>query len=470
MGCATGKPKAARKLSLESNTIMKDIQKGKLQNYEFKKLLGQGRFGRVLLGKRCENGQLVAIKAIAKTKAAVSLSQLMKEIEILSQVDHPNIVKYLEHFETEQYLYIVMEYCSGGDLFTKIVNRDKFSEAEAASLMAEILRAVNHCHHLGLIHRDLKPENIMYSEEGQIKIIDFGLSMHEKGFSQEKVAGTAYYIAPEILMNEIFIKACDIWSLGIILHILLSGYVPIVGVTPEETYDKIMSYKGPSFTGEVWRSVSKEGKDLVQKMLDPDYTKRITAAEALKHSWFATKRGEDQQLDPGIIQALKQYSGYSKLKKKVLNLLVHNINEMDIKRLQAAFLALDKEQTGLITCLDIEACLKKEGYEMRTEELESLTRRVNYNGEAFINYTEFLAATLSAQSFLTEEKLRCLFKYLDVEQRGSITEENLKTVLSGRQRIQSSEVAVIMRDADTNHDGKITFDEFKSIFNKDLLV
>ena len=119
-----------------------------------------------------------------------------------------------------------MEYCKGENLFNKILTEDKFNEEEARRIMEELLRAINHCHHLGIIHRDLKPENIMYTDGGVLKIIDFGLSMIENTFSLDNMAGTRYYLAPEIVKESTFTKACDIWSLGFIVHCVLSVFLP----------------------------------------------------------------------------------------------------------------------------------------------------------------------------------------------------------------------------------------------------
>ncbi len=472
MGCTpSSKAKIVRKVSMDATAaIMGEFQHGRLQNFEFRKVLGHGKYGQVFLAQSFESGQLVAIKAVHKKDSSISTSEVKKEIDILSQVDHPNIVKYLEHFETDHYLYIVMEFCPGGDLFDQVVKRGKFSESEAAILMAEILRAVNHCHHLGLIHRDLKPENLMYSKDGLIKLIDFGLSITDKAAAEEHMAGTACYISPETMRDSIVSKASDIWSLGIILHILLSGYMPISGHTTDEIYYSVVSYEGPKFESEAWNGVSAEAKNLLGRMLEPNHKARITAAEALNHPWFKANHEAHSEPKPGIIQALKAYSGYSKLKKVALNLLLQNADEADIKRLQESFLDLDKEHTGLITCEDLKACLKNEGYDMPAVELESLTRGVNYNGDEYINYTEFLAATVSTKRFLTEENLRSIFRRLDVEKKGCITEDDLKTMLFKRKRLQSIELDGIMKATDRDHDGKITFEEFKWIFHDELVL
>ena len=151
----------------------------------------------------------------------------------------------------------------------------------------------NHCHHLEVIHRDLKPENILYASDGLLKIIDFGLSMKTTRSGNESIVGTSSYIAPEIYVDGIFTKACDIWSLGVIMHVMLSGYVPIGGETLEEISERIQRYSGPKFTSKNWSNISEEAKDLLKRMLDTDHHTRITAAEALKHPWFNLKKGEE---------------------------------------------------------------------------------------------------------------------------------------------------------------------------------
>ncbi len=466
MGCGADvkEPiKLTRQFSAVSNEIVDELGNAReLQNYRFQKILGHGRDGRVLLAQDKRDGKLVAIKVLERKGGE---SALAEEVQMLAQVDHPSIVKYYTSFQTAKYLYIVMEYCSGGDLFDKALEQGKFSESEAASIITEILRGINHCHHRGLVHRDIKPENIMISAEGKIKIIDFGLSMMISRRESGRLVGTPYYIAPEVINGEGYENACDMWSIGIILHILLSGYVPIdEAETQSMVFDNIKAYKGPRFNGKMWVGVSENAKDLVRKMLEPDPKKRISAADALHHTWLCHRSLSSDSLatcDPGIIDSLRKYSGFSKLKKRALNLLVQNLTEQDIQKFEELFLRLDTQQTGMITCADLEACLKQEGFTMTAQELEKLTRQVNYEGEAFINYSDFLAATLSAQQFFTEEKLWSLFQTMDTDRNGCITTSDLRTVLCNRKRVFSTELEDIMNGAGC--DGKITFDEFKKV-------
>lgn len=157
---------------------------------------------------------------------------LFNEINILRELDHPNIVKMYEFFEDEKRYYIVTEICKGGELFDEIIARGKFTEKDAAVLMKQVLSCVNYCHKNHIVHRDLKPENILLEQNkdfDQIKIIDFGTSLlFDSAKSLDEKLGTPYYIAPEVL-NKKYNEKCDIWSCGVIVYILLSGMPPFNG-------------------------------------------------------------------------------------------------------------------------------------------------------------------------------------------------------------------------------------------------
>ena len=161
-----------------------------------------------------------------------------------------------------------------------------FNESEAAQIMKKLLRAVNHCHASGVVHRDIKPENIMIGRDGEIKLIDFGLSrrVNDKHSTMSTIAGTPFYMAPEVLDGE-YDSSCDIWSLGVLLYVLVSGYLPFQGENKQQVFKKIQ--KGEfDFHYKEFKKVSDECKSLIQRMLIVDYRKRVKGAEALKDPWF----------------------------------------------------------------------------------------------------------------------------------------------------------------------------------------
>lgn len=215
-----------------------------------------------------------AIKLIDKKKGTPEELELIKqEIMILSKLDHPNISKYYETYESPKNIYLVMEYCGGVDLFDRIVkNKDTFTESKAAEIMKCLFLAINHCHSNNIAHRDLKPENIMYNEDNStdsydsVKIIDFGLSKqtnpaNEAAKKLQTVVGTPFYVAPEVLTGD-YDAECDNWSLGVIMYVLLSGYLPFYGKNEREVFTKIKAGE-LSFEQKEFEAISEEAKDLI---------------------------------------------------------------------------------------------------------------------------------------------------------------------------------------------------------------
>ena len=191
--------------------------------------MGVGLYGTVRKCKHRETGQWCAVKSIKKQKVS-EIETLKREITILQQVKHDNIIKLIDVYEDERYLHLVTELCTGGELFDRIIDKFEseeghFAELEAAKLIRCVVDAIRYCHSRGIVHRDLKPENFLFltpADDSPIKIIDFGLSRHDdvnNGVMNTRV-GTPYYVAPEVLKQE-YTKACDCWSLGVITYILL---------------------------------------------------------------------------------------------------------------------------------------------------------------------------------------------------------------------------------------------------------
>lgn len=191
----------------------------------------------VIKARHRATGQFRCVKKINKTKFTKTQSEsIMNEIKVLAELDHPNIVKIFEYYESENSLYLITELLTGGELFEKISENTSFSEKSAKIIIKQILSAVAYLHQKGFIHRDLKPENIVFegNDEFTLKVIDFGTS--RKIYPDSKLTtkmGTPYYIAPEVLQKS-YDQKCDIWSIGVITYILLCGYPPFNGDTDDE--------------------------------------------------------------------------------------------------------------------------------------------------------------------------------------------------------------------------------------------
>ena len=227
---------------IHESKLYKDIR----MYYTFTKVLGHGQFGTVREAINNCDSRHYAVKSIQKRLIHKDVYMLKNEIETLHRTDHPNIAKFFETFEDEKYVHIVMELCSGGDLFDNIIKKGHFTENEAAEIMKKILSAINYLHSLNICHRDLKPENFLFSTEGshhEVKVIDFGLCRKFcENSDMHSVVGTPFYVAPEVLYGN-YNKECDVWSLGVILYALLVGYPPFRGRTSEEIFNAVRKGK-----------------------------------------------------------------------------------------------------------------------------------------------------------------------------------------------------------------------------------
>jgi len=255
--------------------------------------LGMGNYSSVYLGFSAKTKESVAIKRVRKDLC--KQNNLENEINILLQIDHPNIVKLYAIFESEEYVFLVMELVRGGELFEKIVERERYSEKDAVVVMKQLLSGISYLHSKGIAHRDLKPENVLL-EDGYdgviVKIADFGLS---RVYTEESImltsCGTAGYIAPEILKTLPYQNEVDMWSVGVIMYILLCGYPPFYDENDAQLFEKIMHCRY-EFHDQYWEHISPEAKELIRCLLKVDPKERLSAQEALKSPWFKMKFDE----------------------------------------------------------------------------------------------------------------------------------------------------------------------------------
>lgn len=272
------------------------------------------------------------------------------EIAILSKLDHPNILKLYEVYSDEKRYYIVTELCKGGELFDEILKKGVFTEKEAANIIQQILQAVSYFHDLNVVHRDIKPENVLIDKElnNTLKIIDFGTSIQIKENELlTNTHGTSYYIAPEVL-NKKYNKKCDVWSVGVIMYILLSGKPPFDGANDQEITDNV---KIGTFhmKDKIWKDISQDAKSLIKAMLTFDPSQRVSAREALKHKWFenAPDVAINQDLMKESLKNLLSFNAIQKMQQATMSMMVQNmITKEEISRLQQVFQALDVNKDG----------------------------------------------------------------------------------------------------------------------------
>ncbi|KAH0476232.1 MAG: hypothetical protein KVP17_003904 [Porospora cf. gigantea B] len=257
-------------------------------NYVLKEIIGKGTFGAVHAAVDRNSQTTRAVKKVSKRRPE-DMSQFREEIRLYKNLDHPNICRLVELFEDYVNLYIVMEHCTGGELF-HLLKEVKLDEAEAARLLRQILSAVCYLHAQGIVHRDLKPENFLFEGEGRdsyLKLIDFGLATRFDPKSKlTKKVGTMCFVAPQVLEGS-YTEKCDIWSVGVIMHIMLSGVLPFDGPSDSIVEHQVLRCKSaPTLTGDAWVKVSPEAKDLLSLLLSRNEDDRLSAEQALQHPWI----------------------------------------------------------------------------------------------------------------------------------------------------------------------------------------
>ncbi|XP_067887758.1 serine/threonine-protein kinase H1-like isoform X1 [Heterodontus francisci] len=260
--------------------------------YDIKALIGRGSFSRVVRVEHRATKQPFAIKMI-ETKAKEGKEVCESELNVLRRVSHHNIIQLVEVFETQDRIYMVMELATGGELFDRVIAKGSFTERDATRVLQMVLDGIKYLHTLGITHRDLKPENLLYYHPGsdsKILVTDFGLANSgNKGgdWSMRTTCGTPEYIAPEILMRKPYTNAVDMWALGVISYILLSGTMPFEDENRTRLYRMILKCKY-SYVGEPWPNVSNLAKDFIDRLITIDPNERMAAAQALKHPWVVT--------------------------------------------------------------------------------------------------------------------------------------------------------------------------------------
>ncbi|ESW10563.1 hypothetical protein PHAVU_009G220200 [Phaseolus vulgaris] len=260
----------------------------RLGKYELGKTLGEGNFGKVKLARDTDSGKLFAVKILEKSRIIDlnNTDQIKREISTLKLLKHPNVVRLYEVLASKAKIYMVLEYVNGGELFDKIASKGKLGEAEGRKIFQQLTDGVSFCHSKGVFHRDLKLENVLLDAKGNIKITDFNLSALPQHFREDGLlhttCGSPNYVAPEILANKGYDGGTsDIWSCGVILYVILTGYLPFDDRNLAVLYQKI--FKGDV---QIPRWLSPGAQNIIKRMLDPNPKSRITMAMIKEDEWF----------------------------------------------------------------------------------------------------------------------------------------------------------------------------------------
>ena len=445
--------------------------------YIKEKELGSVSYGKVYRVKNKFTGETRACKELSKAKIT-NVDKFALEINIMAKADHPSIIKLYEIYEDARHIYLIMEECSGGELFDRIITRidngKMYTEKEAAIIFKQLISAVSYCHSQGICHRDLKPENVLFltkDEDSAIKVIDFGLSRlygnnPTKGAKDNKMTtrvGTAYYVSPEVLQGS-YDEKCDIWSAGVILYILLCGDPPFNGANDNEIY-RCIAKKKYSFPSPEWDFISKEAKDLIKNMLcDPH--KRYTAQQVLDDPWIAQLAPNSKGLLENVnIESLKRYKNENKLKKAVLTYIASRLKDSEVKNLKEIFTQLDKNQDGCVTLEEMKEGFSQLGIKDVDLDIEGIFKSIDTDKSGKIDYTEFIAASMDRRLYMREERLGEAFSMLDRDGSGKISKDEIKKALK-LDNLDNATFDKYIIEYDLDGDGEIDYNEFLNMMGK----
>jgi len=464
--------------------------------------LGKGSYGTVQLGRLKGTKVQRAIKIIDKSKVS-NVERFRLEVEIMMRLNHPSILRLFDYFEDKKSIYLVLELCSGGELFDRIIEKKYYNEDEARQIFKQIIKAIYYCHMNGVCHRDLKPENfIMLSKTDPylLKVIDFGLSrtFNQSGQVQTQLgetllvdpkcpkdvdlnkprqsrrqtkailktkAGTPFYIAPEVLTGN-YTEKCDVWSCGVILYILLCGYPPFYGENNKEILEAVKSGK-LDFTSSEWKDKSKISIDLIRKMIINQET-RLFADEVIKHPWMQSKnyKVDGARLKEMATNMLK-FSKLTTLKKVIIYFIAYNLYEEDLTSLHEYFYLFDPTDQGSITESFFQSVLK-DRLNVDPKTSEAIFKGIDIFDTKSVSYTQFVSASLSYELLASDKKLNIFFQICDMDRNEQLSlsdfERFLSTQFKYRSSISSKFKFSVINDFSESKMVNNNFEDFKKSF------
>ncbi|XP_025627289.1 calcium and calcium/calmodulin-dependent serine/threonine-protein kinase isoform X1 [Arachis hypogaea] len=495
-----------------------------LDEYEVSEILGRGGFSVVRKGiKKSSSDEKthVAIKTLRRVSAStttpgclprersnmgfptwrqvsVSDALLTNEILVMRKIvenvsPHPNVVDLYDVYEDSNGVHLVLELCSGGELFDRIVAQDRYSETEAATVIRQIAAGLEAIHKANIVHRDLKPENCLFLDkrkDSPLKIMDFGLSSVEE-FTDPVVGlfGSIDYVSPEALSQGKITAKSDMWSLGVILYILLSGYPPFIAQSNRQKQQMIMNGNF-SFYEKTWKGISQSAKQLISSLLTVDPSRRPSAQELLSHPWVIGDVAKDDQMDPEIVSRLQSFNARRKLRaaaiasvwsttvflrtKKLKSLIgSYDLTEEEIENLRIHFKKICGNGDNA-TLSKFEEVLKA----INMPSLIPLAPRIfdlfDNNRDGTVDMREILCGLSSLKNSKGDDALRLCFQMYDADRSGCITKEEVASMLRALPDdclpvdiTEPGKLDEIFDRMDANSDGKVTFEEFKAAMQRD---
>jgi len=471
---------SGRKVNVDFRSFISERTRSAItQRYDIdKKAIGSGGFGKVYIATDRHFGdRQVAIKQVLKINEE-RVASFTKEIQIMKDLDHPSICKIFETYDEDRFMFFVIEYCAGGDLFDRFQDCGGFPEAATAEIIRQIAAALKYAHGRGIAHRDMKLENVCFCSTDPacttIKVIDWGMG---KFFCQGKMVstvGTHCYAAPEVMSDnsgtEGYTTAVDIWSLGVVAYVTICGKPPFWG-GHNQMLNKMRAEEFPMHS-QTWSTVSAEGKDFIRRILKWNPADRLTIEQVLTHPWMTVSCSRVDSLTIArVLSNLEQFSHAPDFFSMCVASVARQLDYSSLGGIHEVFCFLDVKNDGVLDLSELQSAFEKVfGVESpEFQEVENMFARLDFDGTNRITYTEFCAAGLGERSYTQEHILWAAFKTFDRRDDGRISKEELQEVLQGADINQAwssdvcEEVARNVMQDFAGQDGTITFHEWLNL-------
>jgi len=437
-------------------------------------ILGSGAAGIVRKCKHRETGLEFAVKClnVGIIESDAIIDSLREEIFIMCQADHTDIIRLEEVYESDTQIYLILDLLTGGDVFDRLEEQPNYhySEIQCAKIVKQMVNSIRYLHSKKVIHRDLKLENFLFDDEvsDNIRLIDFGLSKHfvQDGDKHNDAVGTPYTIAPETIKGE-YDEKVDVWALGVITYLLLSGDPPFGGMDGEalmtirqNILDCNLVFEPP----EIWDNVSETAKNFIRKLLTEDPNDRPSAMEAQRLEWLQKQGSMDPEqstpLPTKLVTNLLEFKDYSNLHKILLEVVSFTLLPGQIKELKSEFEKIDRDGRGEITLDDLkEVLLHRVTQNTRDSLIETTTTQTLTEEEVetifdslrlkkshtTIRWHEFIAAGLSRADF-DNRNLRLAFNRFDHDKKGYVTLEDITFLLRGNEGQIDTDIIEMWQD------------------------
>jgi len=461
MGCIFAQP------NLVEEKLDVDLYIGK--KYEQGVTLGKGGSCRVVVCTDKASGTKYALKIMSQ-REKMNCELFEKERDILQMLDHENIMTYIEHHVDTANYYIVSELYEGGELFDRIVDQNNpLTETRVSELVRTMLLAIQHCHSKNIVHRDIKPENFVFKsmdKDSDMVLIDFGCAKQVEDTTPYKdLVGTPYYLAPESAVGHKYIrtglvlKSSDVWSIGVIAYVMLTGRPPFNGQTNTDIFQNIIK-KPLKFPHKV--KLSKNFIEFCQLMLKKSPKRRMKLDKALEHPWVQGKNTSNAKVAEDVIRVLRQFNQQSKLKKAITKTLATNMGSEPQKKIREQFDRLDKNGDGALDANELSLLLIDMGFTKNQAHSEAtkIIESTDADDSGEIEFNEFAQIWQRKLLSVNDSYIHAVFSVLDEDGNGTIEAHELAKVLNMTGEENKDKIDELIKEVDTDGDGVISWQEF----------